>query len=92
MLDRFSSLKPVHDIRVTLSVDQGSQYIARKFRERAEELGVKIEYCAINYPDDKPYVESFFFRYKCEEFSAAMTIILLVMLYWGGCGISTGIK
>jgi putative transposase len=50
-----------------LRVDQGSQYIAKKFKQRAKELGVHLEYCGINCPDDKPYVELFFSRYKCEE-------------------------
>jgi len=64
---RFGSLEPVKDCRVVLRLDQGSQYISNKFRRRAKELGVKIEYCGINCPDDKPYIESFFSRYKCEE-------------------------
>jgi len=65
--ERFGSLEPAKDYRVSLRVDQGSQYIAGKFRRRAKELGVKIEYCGIECPDDKPYVESFISRYKCEE-------------------------
>jgi len=64
---RFGSLEPCKETRVTLRVDQGSQYIAEKFKKRAHELGVRIEYCGINCPNDKPYVESFFSRYKCEE-------------------------
>ena len=64
---RFGSLEPVDYWRVNLRVDQGSQYISKKFRKRAKELGVKLEYCGINCPNDKPYVESFFSRYKCEE-------------------------
>lgn len=65
--NRFGSLEPVDYWRVTLRLDQGSQYISKQFRWRAKELGVKIEYCGIDCPDDKPYVESFFSRYKCEE-------------------------
>lgn len=64
---RFGSLEPVDYTRVVLRLDQGSQYISKKFRRRAKELGVKIEYCGIDCPDDKPYIESFFSRYKCEE-------------------------
>ncbi len=64
---RFGSLEACEKTRVTLRVDQGSQYIAEKFKKRAEALGVTIEYCGINCPNDKPYVESFFSRYKCEE-------------------------
>jgi len=64
---RFGSLETVSHQRVTLRIDQGSQYISKKFKARAKELGVKLEYCGINCPDDKPYIESFFSRYKCEE-------------------------
>lgn len=64
---RFGSLEPCKEYRVSLRVDQGSQYISRKFRQRAKELGVYLEYCGINCPDDKPYIECFFSRYKCEE-------------------------
>ena len=64
---RFNSLTPQANTRVTLRVDQGSQYISKNFKARAKELGVRLEYCGINCPDDKPYVESFFARYKCEE-------------------------
>jgi putative transposase len=65
--ERFGSLEPYKDVRVKLRIDQGSQYVSRKFKERARNLGVKLEYCGIDCPNDKPYVESFFSRYKCEE-------------------------
>jgi len=65
--NRFGSLEPCPYFRVSMRLDQGSQYIAKKFRARAKELGVKIEYCGINCPDDKPFIECFFARYKCEE-------------------------
>lgn len=65
--NRFGSLETVREYRVSLRVDQGSQYISNEFRRRAKQLGVKLEYCGIDCPDDKPYIESFFSRYKCEE-------------------------
>jgi putative transposase len=64
---RFGNLEQCDHFRVTLRVDQGSQYISKKFKKRARELGVFLEYCGINCPNDKPYIESFFSRYKCEE-------------------------
>ena len=64
---RFGSLDPADKYRVKLRVDQGSQYLSKKFKKRAKELGVELEYCGINCPNDKPYIESFFSRYKCEE-------------------------
>ncbi len=64
---RFGGLEPCRNTRVTLRLDQGSQYIAKKFQKRAKDLGVEIEYCGIDCPNDKPHIESFFSRYKCEE-------------------------
>jgi len=64
---RFGNLEPRREISVYLRVDQGSQYLSKKFRRRARELGVEVVYCGISCPDDKPYIESFFSRYKCEE-------------------------
>jgi len=64
---RFGSLEPFDGYRVTLRIDQGSQYLSKKFRKRANELGVHLEYCGINCPNDKPYIECFFSKYKCEE-------------------------
>ena len=67
VIERFGNLNHYEGIRVVLRIDQGSQYISKKFKKRAKELGVELEYCGINCPDDKPYVESFFSRFKCEE-------------------------
>lgn len=50
-----------------LRVDRGTQYVARKFRETAGRLGVTIEYAGIQCPEDKPYIESFFGKFKVEE-------------------------
>ena len=52
---------------LTLRVDRGSQFIARRFQEAAQALGVTLEYAGIQCPDDKPYIESFFGHYKTEE-------------------------
>ena len=50
-----------------LRVDRGSQFIAFVFRQTAETLGVKLQYCGVQCPNDKPYVESFYSKYKVEE-------------------------
>lgn len=55
------------DHRLVLRVDRGSQFIARKFRERARALNVVLEFAGIQCPDDKPYIEAFFSKYKVEE-------------------------
>ena len=52
---------------LTLRVDRGTQFVARGFRETARVLNVKLEYAGIQCPDDKPYIESFFDKYKVEE-------------------------
>ena len=52
---------------LTLRVDRGTQFAARSFRETARVLNVKLEYAGIQCPDDKPYIESFFDKYKLEE-------------------------
>ncbi len=57
---RFGSLEVYRNgFRVTLRVDQGSQYISNEFKRRAKELGVRLEYCGINCPNDKPYTDAF---------------------------------
>lgn len=53
--------------RLVLRVDRGGQFTARLFREAAIRLGVTLEYCGVRCPNDKPYVEGFFSRYKVEE-------------------------
>lgn len=50
-----------------MRIDQGTQYISKKFREGAVALGVTLECCGINCPNEKPYIESFFAQYKREE-------------------------
>lgn len=57
-----------------------------------EELGVKIEYGGTNCPDDKPYIERFFSRYKFEEVYHNDYCSFSDALYWGGSSISTSIK
>ena len=63
---RFSGRVP-EGHTLTLRVDRGSQFIARRFQEAANVLGVTLEYAGIQCPDDKPYIESFFGHYKTEE-------------------------
>jgi len=52
---------------LTLRVDRGSQFVAHRFQEAAQALGVTLAYAGIQCPDDKPYIESFFGHYKTEE-------------------------
>lgn len=66
ILARFGGRIPDGEILV-LRVDRGTQYVARKFRDAAKRLGVTLEYAGIQCPEDKPYIESFFGKFKVEE-------------------------
>ena len=52
---------------LNLRVDRGTQFTSHNFREAARTLNVRLEYAGIQYPEDKPYIESFFGSYKTEE-------------------------
>ena len=66
VLSRFGGRVP-YGHQLTLRVDRGSQFTARRFRETASSLNVSLEYAGIQCPEDKPYIESFFGSYKTEE-------------------------
>lgn len=59
--------EPITDLTLTLRVDRGCQFTADAFAEFAEEKGIALEFCGIQTPNDKPYIESFISCYKCEE-------------------------
>lgn len=52
---------------LTLRVDRGSQFRARRFRDTARLLNVTLEYAGVKCPEDKPYIESFIGSYKTED-------------------------
>ena len=53
---------------VIMRVDRGCQYTAEEFCLAAKERPwLAIEYCGVQAPNDKPYVESWFACYKREE-------------------------
>lgn len=54
-------------IILRLRLDRGGQYIAREFRKAAKELGVQLEFCGIQSPNDKARIENFIGKYKIEE-------------------------
>lgn len=66
VLNRFGGKVP-KDHKLTLRVDRGSQFRARRFRETDRLLNVDLEYAGIKCPEDKPYIESFNGSYKTEE-------------------------
>lgn len=66
VMNRFGERVP-EGHRLTLRIDRGPQFISRKFKESAKVLNVTLEYAGIQCPEDKPYIESFFGKYKTEE-------------------------
>jgi putative transposase len=66
VLKRFGGRVPDGHV-LTVRTDHGPQFRARKFRETAKRLNVQLEYAGIQCPDDKPYIEAFFSKYKIEE-------------------------
>lgn len=54
-------------LRLTVRVDRGCQFTAEAFAEFARSAGIALEFCGIQTPNDKPYIESFIGCYKLEE-------------------------
>lgn len=54
-------------LSLTLRIDRGCQFTAENFAVFVESQGITLEYCGIQTPNDKPYIESFFGCYKREE-------------------------
>jgi len=54
-------------LKVVLRIDRGGQFIARRVVILAKAMGLKLEVCGLQTPNDKPYIESFYASYKTEE-------------------------
>jgi putative transposase len=52
---------------LTLRIDRGCQFTAEDFAVFAKTQGIVLEFCGIQTPNDKPYIESFIGCYKREE-------------------------
>lgn len=66
VVKRFGDKVP-EGLLLTLRVDRGCQFTAEDFAIFAQSQGIILEFCGIQTPNDKPYVESFFSCYKQEE-------------------------
>jgi len=55
------------DLVLTLRIDRGCQFTAEKFAKFAKSQNITLEFCGIQTPNDKPFIESFFGCYKREE-------------------------
>lgn len=52
---------------LTVRIDRGCQFTAADFTVFAQSKGIKLEFCGIQTPNDKPFIESFIGCYKREE-------------------------
>lgn len=64
---RFPEGQVPEGLTLVLRVDRGGQFIAGRIRKLAAFLGLHLEVCGIQTPNDKPDVESFISCYKTEE-------------------------
>ena len=54
-------------LELIVRVDRGCQFTAHDFAQFAIGCGIKLEFCGVQTPNDKPYIESFIGGYKREE-------------------------
>lgn len=54
-------------LELIVRVDRGCQFTAEDFAQYAITCGIKLEFCGVQTPNDKPYIESFIGCYKREE-------------------------
>jgi len=54
-------------LELIVRVDRGCQFTAHDFAQFAVNCGIKLEFCGVQTPNDKPYIESFIGCYKREE-------------------------
>lgn len=65
---RFGDKGTPEGFEVVMRVDRGCQYTAEDFCDAAKKRKwLKIEFCGVQAPNDKPYIESWFACYKREE-------------------------
>jgi len=52
---------------LVVRVDRGCQYTAKEFEDFCLMKKIRLEFCAVKTPNDKPHIESFIACYKREE-------------------------
>lgn len=67
VLSRFPGGKVPSELELVLRLDRGCQYTAKDFCAQSRLLGLKFEFCDVQAPNQKPYIESFFSSFKREE-------------------------
>ena len=64
---RFPDGKALENLSLTLRLDRGCQFTAQDFAQAARDLNISIEFCDVQTPNQKPFIESFFANFKREE-------------------------
>ena len=64
---RFHNGKIPDNLILTLRLDRGCQFTAFDFINAARVLNITIEFCDVQSPNQKPFIESFFANFKREE-------------------------
>jgi len=67
ILKRFPEGKVTDGLELILRLDRGCQYTAEKFGQCARKFNIEFEFCDVQAPNQKPYIESFFANFKREE-------------------------
>jgi putative transposase len=66
LIKRFGR-ESAYGLELIVRVDRGCQFTAHDYAEFAMGCGIKLEFCGVQTPNDKPYIESFIGCYKREE-------------------------
>ena len=65
--NRFPEGQVPSSLGLTLRLDRGCQFTAENFVQSASKLGLLVEFCDVQAPNQKPFVEAFFSNFKREE-------------------------
>lgn len=67
VLNRFPDGKAPQDLKLTVRLDRGCQFTSYEFAKAAKLFQIELEFCDVQAPNQKPFIESFFSSFKKEE-------------------------
>jgi len=67
VFNRFPDGKAPENLKLTVRLDRGCQFTAYEFAKAAKLFQVELEFCDVQAPNQKPFIESFFSSFKKEE-------------------------
>ena len=67
VFNRFPGGKVPETLELTLRLDRGCQFTALNFVQAALQFNLHVEFCDVQAPNQKPFIESFFSNFKREE-------------------------